>query len=78
MGYLAFTDTLALGREAFVTLSVELTSSEEELGEVVVRAEGGATRVRAGLQTVRPKDLERIPHPTPAATWRRISRACPA
>ena len=63
VGYVAYADTLALGREAFVTLSVELPPSEEELGEVVVQAEGGATRVRGGLQTVRTKDLERIPTP---------------
>ena len=63
VGYTAYTDTLALGRQAFVTLSIELTPSQEELGEVVVQAEGGATRVRAGLQTVRPKDLDRIPTP---------------
>ena len=37
--------------------------SQEELGEVVVQAEGGATRVQAGLQIVRPKDLDRIPTP---------------
>ena len=63
VGYVPYTDTLALGRDAFVTVSVELTPSEEELGEVVVQAEGGATRVRGGLQTVRPKDIERIPTP---------------
>lgn len=63
VGYVAYTDTLVLGTDAFVTLSVELAPSEEALDEVVVQAEGGATEVEAGLQTVRPKDLERIPTP---------------
>ncbi len=63
IGYAAYTDTLALGLDLFVTLSVELAPSEEALDEVVVQAEGGATKVEAGLQTVRPKDLERIPTP---------------
>ena len=63
IGYAAYTDTLALGRDLFVTLSIEMTPSEEALDEVVVQAEGGATKVEAGLQTVRPKDLERIPTP---------------
>jgi len=63
VGYAVYTDTLALGAEAFLTLSVELASSEEALGEVIVQAESGATRVEAGLQTIRPKDLDRIPTP---------------
>ena len=46
VGYTAYADTLALGRQAFVTLSIELTPSQEELGEVVVQAEGGAARHR--------------------------------
>ena len=63
VGYTAYTDTLTLGLDTFVTLSVELAPAEETLDEVVVQAEGGATKVEAGLQTVRPKDLERIPTP---------------
>ena len=63
VGYTTQADTLLLRADLFVTLSVEMAVSEEALDEVVIQAEGGATEVEAGLQTVRPKDLERIPTP---------------
>jgi len=63
IGFSAYTDTLSLGQDPFVTLSVELEPFAQQLEEVVVSGEGGAARVRAGLQTVRPADLRRIPTP---------------
>ncbi len=63
IGYEAYTDALSLGGQAFVTVSVELGPAAELLEEVVVAAESGAARVQAGLQTVRPADLARIPTP---------------
>lgn len=66
IGYEAYTDTLVLGADPFVTLSIELTPAAEMLDEVVIAVEAGAARTRAGLQTLRPQDLARIP--TPDAT----------
>jgi len=63
IGYTSYVDTLNLGSEALVTIGVELMPSAELLEEVVVGAEAGATRIRAGLQTVRPSDIARIPTP---------------
>lgn len=63
VGYAAYTDTLSLGQALFVTISVELEPVAQQLDEVVIAGEGGAARIRAGLQTVRPADLRRIPTP---------------
>lgn len=63
VGYAARVDTLELAAGALVTHGVVLVPAEEVLGEVVVAAESGTTRVRAGQQTIRPADLHRIPTP---------------
>ncbi len=63
VGYASFTDTLSLGQAPFVTLSVELERVAQQLEEVIIAGEGGAARVQAGRQTVRPADLRRIPTP---------------
>ncbi|MDX1546234.1 MAG: carboxypeptidase regulatory-like domain-containing protein, partial [Rhodothermales bacterium] len=63
IGYEAFADTLRFGDRPLVRLNVALAPAEEVLGEIVVGAEGGAAKVQAGLQTIRPADLARIPTP---------------
>lgn len=63
VGYAPHRDTLQLGNERFTTLSVALEPGEETLGEVVVETEQGAARREAGMQTIRPSDLDRIPTP---------------
>ena len=66
VGYVPFADTLDLGTEDVVTLSIRLVPGAEALDEVIVETEGGATEVDAGLQRVRPADLARIPTPDPS------------
>jgi len=63
IGFETWTDTLDLGAEATARLSIELTPGVE-MGEFVVEAErdGGAT-IAAGVQTVRPRDVELVPTP---------------
>ncbi|MEM6335384.1 MAG: TonB-dependent receptor [Bacteroidota bacterium] len=64
IGYAPYTDDLTFTAGELRTVTVALTTGAEELDEVVVEVEGsGATRVQAGLQTVRPADLSRIPTP---------------
>ncbi len=65
IGFQTFTDTLRLAASERRTVNITLAADEEELGEVVVEAapETGAARVTAGLQIVRPKDIELIPTP---------------
>ncbi len=68
IGFAAYFDTLSLGNEPFVTLSVALAPAEELLDEVVVSSEreGGTAKLTGGHQRVRPSDMGRIP--TPDAT----------
>ena len=63
IGYQPYADTLDLAARDVRTLNIALSPAEATLGEVVVedeRAEGGVM-ARAGRQTVRPADIERIP-----------------
>lgn len=62
VGYQAHRDTLVLGNGAVLQRHVRLVAGEG-LGEVRVEAEGGAARLEAGLQTIRPRDLAMIPTP---------------
>ena len=66
VGYVPFADTLGLAGDEVATLSVRLVPGAEALDEVVIETEGGAAQVEAGLQTVRPADLARIPTPDPS------------
>ena len=65
IGFETFVDTLRLASGERLTLNIALEEEEEELGEVIVEAapETGAAKVTAGLQIVRPKDIELIPTP---------------
>jgi len=64
IGYETTRDTLNLEPGGTITRRLIMRPGEAALGEVVVEAdrEGGAT-VSAGLQTVRPKDIDLIPTP---------------
>lgn len=62
VGYQTYVDTLALGEERLVQRSLALMEGER-LGEIKIEAEGGAAQVEAGLQTIRPKDVARVPTP---------------
>ena len=65
VGYQTVVDTLRLASNERLTFNITLAPDEEELGEVVVEgeAETGAAKVTAGLQIVRPQDIELIPTP---------------
>ena len=64
IGYETHRDTLILRRGEVLTLNIALSTGSTEMDEVVVEAEmGGAARVTAGLQTVRPQDIELVPAP---------------
>ncbi len=65
IGYQPHEDTLALEAGASRSYNVDLTPVDEELEEVLVESErtGGAARVTAGQQTVRPADIEEVPGP---------------
>ena len=65
VGYDAHIDTLRLGEQRIVQRNVALAPAGEELEEVVVGQEGGPAKVEAGLQRIRPADLDRIPTPGP-------------
>lgn len=65
VGYTPLMDTLNLRSGDVRMLRLGLALEESELGEVVVEAEAaeGAATTVAGLQTVRPADIERVPMP---------------
>jgi hypothetical protein len=64
VGYRPALDTLQLGSEPFARRNVALQPAGAEREEVVVKGEqAGAARLEAGLQKVRPEDLQRIPTP---------------
>lgn len=66
VGFAPFTDTLTLGPGEIRTFNVALDEAAGELGEVVVETEretAGAASNTAGLQSVRPQDIELVPTP---------------
>ncbi|HMB94012.1 MAG TPA: carboxypeptidase-like regulatory domain-containing protein, partial [Rhodothermales bacterium] len=65
IGFQTFADSLTLAPGEVRTLNIELVPGSEELDEVVVETErtDGAANVTAGQQTIRPRDIERLPTP---------------
>ncbi|HUF09552.1 MAG TPA: TonB-dependent receptor [Rhodothermales bacterium] len=66
IGYAAYADTLTLATGELRSLNIALRPADVEVGEVVVEAEketAGAAAISAGLQTIRPSDIEMIPAP---------------
>nr|MBX2818456.1 TonB-dependent receptor [Rhodothermaceae bacterium] len=65
IGYESYVDTLLLRAGSITSLNIDLFTTDTELGEVLVEAElpGGAAGVTAGLQSVKPQDIELIPAP---------------
>ncbi|HEX9659420.1 MAG TPA: TonB-dependent receptor [Rhodothermales bacterium] len=66
IGYLPFESEIELAAGELARLDVRLSPSAEVFDEVVVEAESntaGAASLTAGLQSVRPVDIERIPVP---------------
>ena len=65
VGYQTVDDTLNLDPGEVRMLRIRMVPEETELGEIVVEAEAadGAAASVAGLQTMRPADIERVPIP---------------
>ena len=66
IGYSPHVDTLTLAAGEALTVNVALSPDESELDEVVVESERegtGAAGISAGLQRVRPGDIELVPSP---------------
>ena len=65
IGFEPFEVALALAQGEVRALNFALTPGETKLDEVVVETEreGGAARVTAGQQIIRPRDIDRIPTP---------------
>ena len=67
VGYAPHRDTLTIQDESSLVLNVTLVPTDESFQEILIvsEREGGAARVKAGMQKVRPRDLSRIPTPGP-------------
>ena len=65
IGYKVHQDTLDLSRGEVLTYNISLEADTGELGELVVEAsaEASAAAPIAGLQTIRPAEIERVPTP---------------
>ena len=65
IGYERHQQELRLQEDKVLTINVNLIPEAETMDEVVVQSErtGGAARITAGRQTIRPEDLELIPSP---------------
>jgi carboxypeptidase family protein/TonB-dependent receptor-like protein len=65
VGYVTHVGRLTLSRGELKTLSIDLEPSEEVLGEalVIAEAESGIAAVTAGLEVIRPADVDRVPVP---------------
>ncbi len=63
VGYVTYTDTLALEAGSRVTVNVAMVQDDELLDEVHVAPTGGVIRRDGGEQRVRAIDIERVPTP---------------
>lgn len=65
IGYRIHRDTLDLERRQVLTYNIALEEDTGELGELVIEAaaEASAAAPIAGLQTIRPAEIERVPTP---------------
>ncbi len=65
LGYQTYVEDINIAPTATLSRNIALSPGGETLEEVLVEAERttGAARVTAGLQTVRPQDIELIPAP---------------
>lgn len=66
IGYQTFTDSLDLTTGQILTYNITLHPADTELDEVVVESEketAGAAGITAGMQSVRPGEIELIPTP---------------
>ncbi len=70
IGFAPLVDSLSLAPGQILTRNLALRVSSTELGEVVVESEretAGAANITAGLQTIRPADIDLVPAPDVSA-----------
>lgn len=79
IGYETYTTPLELVRASFESLTIELSDASAEIEELVVEAEraGGATVV-AGVQTIVPADIDRLPVPGVSGDLISVLQATPS
>ncbi|MFK7848344.1 MAG: carboxypeptidase regulatory-like domain-containing protein [Rhodothermales bacterium] len=65
IGFQVYQDTLLLRSGSIESIDIALKSQDTQLGEVFVEGTqpSGAARITAGLQSVRPQDIELVPAP---------------
>ncbi len=66
LGYATHRDTLDLAPDEILTYNIEMTTDDQVLDEILIEAEKetvGAAAVSAGLQTIRPADIDNVPTP---------------
>lgn len=65
VGFVPFEERVTLAAGQVLTLSIALEAGQGSLGEAVVEAEApsGIAAVAAGLETIRPADVDRVPVP---------------
>lgn len=63
IGFLSYDGQVQIPDGGTLTLRIALAESEEVLGEVVIEADrgSGVAAVTAGLETIRPRDVARVP-----------------
>ena len=69
IGFDPYEETIVLGAGEILTKNFAIAQDENVLDELVVEEEreGGAVNVNAGLQTIRPQDIDLIPSPDVSA-----------
>ncbi|MFT5142756.1 MAG: hypothetical protein ACI84D_001372, partial [Thalassolituus oleivorans] len=65
VGYTLHTERLQLAAESTLSVSIALVEAQGVLDEafVIAEAESGIAAVAAGLETIRPADVDRVPVP---------------
>jgi len=64
VGYMTYSDTLAIKADQSKTMSVALKQKEKKMNQLVVSAHEGAGKVEAGRQHISSVDLGRVPSPS--------------
>ena len=65
VGYVAFVDTISVATDALVEIDISLRPGDRSLGNIEITDDrvSRSTEIDAGMQTVKPADLELIPSP---------------
>lgn len=77
IGYSTYRDTIRL-RPGSMRRSVSLAPAQQELEEVTVEADRGVEDAEAGLERIRPADIETLPSPGPGSDLATYLRSLPS